>query len=47
MKRLVTLVTVSLVVLAAIITQRQRVKELSHRVLRRVLMDPAEDGDPL
>jgi hypothetical protein len=42
MKRFVTLVTVSLVV-AAIITQWQRVKELS----RRVLMDPAEDGDPL
>ena len=46
MKRFVTLVTVSLLV-AAIITQRQRVKELSRRVLRRVVMDPAEDGDPL
>ncbi len=46
MKRLVTLVTVSLVV-AAIITQWQRVQELSRRILRRVVMDPAEDGDPL
>ena len=46
MKRFVMFVTVSLVV-AAIITQRQRVQELSRRVLRRVVMDPAEDGDPL
>jgi hypothetical protein len=48
MKRFVTLVTLSLVV-AATITQWQRVKELSRRVLsgRREKMDPAEDGDPL
>ena len=55
MKRFVTLVTVSLVV-AATITQWQRVKELSRQVLRRIRekmftrtgkVDPAEDGDPL
>ena len=55
MKRFVTLVTVSLVV-AATITQWQRVKELSRQVLRRIRekmftrtgkLDPAEDGDPL
>jgi hypothetical protein len=56
MKRFVTLVTVSLVVVAATITQRQRLKELSRQLLRgrreemftrTANLDPAEDGDPL
>ena len=55
MKRFVTLVTVSLVV-AATITQWQRLKELSRLVLRgrweeiftrTSNLDRAEDGDPL
>ena len=55
MKRFVTLVTVSLLV-AATITQRQRLKELSRLVLRgrweemfarTSNLDRAEDGDPL
>jgi hypothetical protein len=55
MKRFVTLVTVSLVV-AAIITQWPRLKELSRQLLRgrreemftrTANLDPAEDGDPL
>ena len=56
MKRFVTLVTVSLVVVAATITQRQRLKELSRLVVRgrweemfarTSNIDRAEDGDPL
>ncbi len=55
MKRFVTLVTVSLVVAAAI-TQWQRLKELSRQLLRgrwekmfarTSNLDRAEDGDPL
>jgi hypothetical protein len=56
MKRFVTLVTVSLVVVAATITQWQRLKELSRQLLRgrweemfarTSNLDRAEDGDPL
>jgi hypothetical protein len=57
MKRFVTLVTVSLVVVvAATITQRQRLKELSRLAwrgrweemfARTSNLDRAEDGDPL
>ena len=56
MKRFVTLVTVSLVVVTATITHWQRLKELSRLVVRgrweemfarTSNIDPTEDADPL